>query len=56
MEFKDNNYDGEQQIMTVLAERGKFIPPRPRLTARLIPCARMQRTTCSMPMLFHLLS
>jgi hypothetical protein len=25
MEFKDNNYDGEQQIMTVLAERGKFI-------------------------------
>ena len=26
MEFKDNNYDGEQQIMTVLAERGKFIP------------------------------
>jgi hypothetical protein len=25
MEFKDNNYDGEQQIKTVLAERGKFI-------------------------------
>jgi hypothetical protein len=25
MEFKENNYDGEQQIMTVLAERGKFI-------------------------------
>ena len=26
MEFKENNYDGEQQIVTVLAERGKFIP------------------------------
>lgn len=26
MEFKDNNYDGEQQIITVLTERGKFIP------------------------------
>jgi Protein of unknown function (DUF499) len=26
MEFKDNNYDGEQQMMSVLAERGKFIP------------------------------
>jgi hypothetical protein len=25
MEFRDNNYDGERQIVTVLAERGKFI-------------------------------
>jgi hypothetical protein len=26
MDVKDNNYDGEQQILNVLAERGKFVP------------------------------